>query len=220
MIDRLDRLFALVRREPFFWRFSLFTRILLAAGFIPTGMVKLFGHRFTSLTTGPVAEFFEAMYQTGGYWQFLGGSQVLAGVLLLFPRFAHLGAALFLPIMANIFVITVAVGFTGTPYVTGLMLLAVIYLCAWDYHRFRGLLTTSPWPASLEIAEPRLDVWERVGFATFAVSMLSFWMVARSFGAGLGMQASIGLGVVAGLFTLVRFLFVRFGARGAALSAT
>lgn len=208
MISTLDRLFARVRREPFFWRFTLFTRILLAAGFIPTGMVKLLGQRFTSMTTGPVAEFFEAMYQTGAYWQFLGASQVLAGLLLLFPRVAHLGAALFLPIMANIFVITVAVGFTGTPIVTGLMLLAVTYLCCWDYHRFRGLLTTEPWPADLEIAAPRLDPWEQAGFGLFAVSMLAFWTAGR-FGAPSLLRVPILLGVGAGLFTLARFLFVR-----------
>ena len=201
-------MFVRVRREPFFLRFTLFTRILLAAGFIPTGLVKLLGRRFTTMTTGPVAEFFEAMYQTGAYWQFLGGSQLLAGLLLLFPRTAHLGAALFLPIMANIFVITLAVGFTGTPVITGLMLLAVVYLAAWDYHRFRGLLTTAPWPDDLEITEPRLDGWERAGFVMFAASMLSFWMVAR-FGGGAAMGATIGVGVVAGLFTLGRFLSLR-----------
>ena len=208
MTDSIDRLFARVRREPFFWRFTLFTRILLAAGFIPTGMVKLLGHRFTSLTTGPVGEFFEAMYQTGAYWQFLGGSQVLAGVLLLFPRVAHLGAALFLPIMANIFVITVAVGFTGTPYVTGLMLLAVTYLCAWDYHRFRSMVTTAPWPTALEIAEPQLDRWERLGFVLFAASMMAFWSAGR-FGAPSLLRVPILVGVGAGLFTLARFLYLR-----------
>ena len=44
--------------------------------------------------------------------------------------------------------LTVALGFRGTWIVTGLMLLAVVYLCAWDYHRWRSLLTetssTSP----------------------------------------------------------------------------
>lgn len=214
MILSLDRLFARVRREPFFWRFTVFTRILLAAGFIPTGLVKLLGHRFTTMTEGPVAAFFEAMFQTGLYWQFLGGSQVLAGLLLLVPRLAHLGAALFLPIMANIFVITVAVGFTGTPMVTALMLMAVIYLCAWDYHRFRGLITTTPWPNDLELAEPRLDAWERAGFVVFALSMLAFWTASRLGGASL-LSASILLGLAAGLFTLGRFLFVRLrAARG------
>jgi len=39
-----------------------------------------------------VGAVFEAMYQTGGYWRFLGLSQVLAGALLLIPATAFYGA--------------------------------------------------------------------------------------------------------------------------------
>ncbi len=146
MVENVDRLFVWVRSKPFFLRLTLFTRILLAAGFVPTGMVKLLGRRFTLMSVEtPIGAFFEAMYQTGLYWQFLGASQVLAGLLLLVPRWAHLGALLFVPIMVNIFVVTVSLGFQGTPVVTGLMLLAVVYLCAWDYHRVRGIFTERVW---------------------------------------------------------------------------
>ena len=37
----LDEFFRRVRSKDLLLRFTLFTRILLAAGFIPTGMVKL-----------------------------------------------------------------------------------------------------------------------------------------------------------------------------------
>ena len=47
MIRTLDSLSVRIRSIPFFWRLTLLTRILLAAGFIPTGMVKLLGQRFT-----------------------------------------------------------------------------------------------------------------------------------------------------------------------------
>jgi uncharacterized membrane protein YphA (DoxX/SURF4 family) len=165
MRKTVDALFLRVRSIPFFWRMTLFTRILLAAGFIPTGMVKLLGNRFTLMPVDtPVGAFFEAMYQTGLYWQFIGGSQVLAGILLLIPRTAHLGALLFLPIMANIFVITFSLGFKGTPFVTALMLLAVLYLCAWDYHRWRGVVTERPWAPGTVVPQPRLDWMERAGF--------------------------------------------------------
>jgi hypothetical protein len=138
----------------------------------------------------PIGEFFEVMYQTGLYWQFIGFAQVLAGVLLLIPRRAHLGAFLFVPIMANIFVITVSLQFSGTPFVTGMMFLAVLYLSAWDYHRIRGALT------------------ERLGFAVFAASLLAVFLTTRSLAATAWMPAFMILGVVAGLLTLVRFLWV------------
>lgn len=141
----IDELFVRIRSTGFFLRFTLFTRILLAAGFIPTGMVKLLGERFTTLPdTTPIGAFFESMYQTGLFWNFIGAVQVVAGVLLLIPRHAHLGALLFLPVIASINVINVALGFGLTTVITALMLLAALYLCCWDYDRFRSLFTTRP----------------------------------------------------------------------------
>jgi len=126
----------------------------------------------------------------------------------LVPRWAHLGALFFMPIMLNIFVVTVSLGFKGTPVVTGLMLLAVTCLCAWDYHRFRGIFTNRPWPAERTVPHPKLDWLERIGFAAFAVSLLAVFGVTRSLVSPAWIRSFIIVGVVAGLFTLVRFLTV------------
>jgi hypothetical protein len=206
LLASVDKLFVRVRSIPFFLRLTLFTRILLAAGFVPTGMVKLLGRRFTLMPVDtPVGAFFEAMYQTGAYWQFLGFSQVLAGLLLLVPRFAHLGALLFVPIMVNIFVVTMALRLGGTSVVTGLMLMAVLYLCVWDYHRIRSLITPRPWDPSLRIPEPRLDRLERIGFLVFAASLLLVFGATRSLVATGAVQVAMFTGLAAGLFTLTRF---------------
>lgn len=203
-----DRFFAWIRSSPFFYRFTLFTRVLLAAGFIPTGMVKLMGERFTILGPDtPIGAFFEAMYQTGLYWRFLGLSQVAAACLLLVPRWAHLGAAVFVPIILNIFVVTVSLAFTGTPFVTGAMLLAACYLCFWDFHRFRPLLTREP--LAHEVAEHRLDRWETLGFVVFALSLINFFGIIRSLYRADLARVSLVAGFVAGVFTLGRFLWLR-----------
>jgi hypothetical protein len=206
-MDSAERLFFHVRRRPFFYRLTVFTRILLAAGFIPTGLVKLLGERFTLMPAAtPIGGFFEAMYQTGLYWQFLGLSQIVAGLLLLVPPLAHLGAAMFLPIMANIFVVTVALDFTGTPVVAGLMLLAVLYLCLWDFHRFRPLLTESS--LDVDVARHRLDPWETLGFTAFAAALLTLFLLTRGFlDTRLAVASLIG-GTAAGLLTLGRFLWL------------
>jgi hypothetical protein len=208
----LDRAFLAMRRRPVAYRFTLFTRILLAAGFIPTGLVKLLGERFTSLpTTNPVGAFVEAMYQTGMYWRFLGASQIAAGLLLLWPGTAHLGAALFLPILVNIFVVTVSLHFVGIPVVTGMMLLAVLWLCAWDWPRFRSLVFDAP----LWTPVPRhtLDRWEAAGFTLFAGALLTFFGQTRSFlPRGLG-PALVLIGFAGGAFALGRFLWRAYGAR-------
>lgn len=128
------------RARPLLYRLTLGTRVLLAVGFIPTGAVKLLGRRFTTMSPeSDLGGFFEALYRSGPYWRFLGLVQVLAGLLVLWSATATLGAVAFFAIMLNVFFITVSYDFRGTPIVTGLMLLATVYLLLWDYDRLRGL---------------------------------------------------------------------------------
>jgi hypothetical protein len=87
-----------------------------------------------------VGFFFEAFYRTGIWYRFVGVCQILAALMLLLPGTAALGAMLYLVIIVNIFLITVGVGFTGTPFITGPMVLAALYLVCWDYPRWKGLL--------------------------------------------------------------------------------
>ncbi len=205
----IDELFVRIRSTGFFLRFTLFTRILLAAGFVPTGMVKLLGQRFTTLPdTTPIGAFFESMYQTGLFWNFIGAVQVVAGVLLLTPRHAHLGALLFLPVIASINVINVALGFGLTTVITALMLLAALYLCIWDYDRFRSLFTTRPFEPRHRIPTLTLDRWERLGFFVFSMALLAFFGSTRGLIPGPAARLAIATGVAAGLFTLLRFSVV------------
>ena len=63
----IDGPFLRLRSSAFCYRFTLFTRILLAAAFIPTGMVKLMGQRFTLISPEhPIGAFFEAHIEQGG----------------------------------------------------------------------------------------------------------------------------------------------------------
>ena len=122
--------------------FTWTTRILLFIGFLPSGLKKLLGDRFTLLgIDNPVGFFFEALYRTGFYWNFLGLMQLLAGVLLLIPKTTFFGALLYLPIIINIFIIVVSMQFKGTPYIAGLMLLANIYLIFWDYKKLKRIVS-------------------------------------------------------------------------------
>ncbi|MHA0039408.1 hypothetical protein [Deinococcus sp. PESE-13] len=47
---------------------------------------------------------------------------------------------LYLCIIANIFVLTVSIDFGATSIITGPMLLACLYLLAWEYPRWKSLL--------------------------------------------------------------------------------
>jgi uncharacterized membrane protein YphA (DoxX/SURF4 family) len=140
-MNSIENLSSNVHDLKIFRLFTWTTRILLAFAFLPSGLKKLLGERFTILgLESPVGFFFEALYRTGFYWNFLGLMQLLAAFLIVIPRTAILGALLYLPIIINIFVIVVSMGFTGTPYIAGLMLLANLYLLFWDYNKVRNIV--------------------------------------------------------------------------------
>lgn len=121
--------------------FTAFTRVLLAVGFIPPSIKKILNQPFTILPDShPVGHYFNALYQTGFYYQFIGWAQLIAAILLLIPRTSHLGALMFFPIILNITVLTNSVGFKGTWLITILMSLASLYLVCWDYDRWKTIL--------------------------------------------------------------------------------
>lgn len=134
----MNRFYLMLRTSRLCCYFTWFVRVLLAVAFLPSGLKKLLGERFTTLAIdNPVGFFFEALYRSGCYWNFLGLVQLLAAILLVIPRTALLGALIYLPIVINIFVIVTAMQFSGTPVVAGLMLLGNLYLLFWDYPKMR-----------------------------------------------------------------------------------
>jgi uncharacterized membrane protein YphA (DoxX/SURF4 family) len=164
------------------YRFTLATRLLLAVGFIPTGMVKVLGRRFTTMSPEyPIGAFFEILYQSGPYWHFIGWAQVIAGLCVLVPATATLGALLFFPIMLNIFVITHSYDFNFTPVVTGLMLIANVYLLCWDYDRLRGIFGVGLDAADSHsrISKSRLGRVEWIVYVVGGGSALSFLLNER-----------------------------------------
>jgi len=137
----LDRLHARVVASAWLQVFTALTRALLALAFVPSGLVKVAGHRFTTLSPEtPVGYFFDGFFSAQGYYRFVGVAQVLALCLLPFRSTAALGAVLYFPIILNIFVITASVGFGFTAVIAGLLLLGCAYLLAWDYDRWKALL--------------------------------------------------------------------------------
>ena len=148
----------------------IYTRYLIGGAFVFASLIKIKGQRFTQIPNDgghSVGHFFEMMYQSGLYWQFLGWAQLLAGLLLLTQRFAILGAMLFLGIIANIFVITLSYDFAYTPVITGLMLLPTVLLLLWDWNRLRVLLNL---PAVEEKTSALYEspLWAGVGAVLFA----------------------------------------------------
>lgn len=149
----------------------IYTRYLIGGAFVFASLVKIKGQRFTRVPGAgspfhSPEHFFETMYQSGLYWQFLGLAQLVAGLLLMTQRYALLGALLFLPIIANVYVITISYDFGYTSVITGAMLLATVGLLVWDWNRLRVVLNQPVLPApSAALSESRL--WELIGVVLF-----------------------------------------------------
>lgn len=167
-----------VLKQKFFPQLVIiYTRYLLGGSLVFASLIKIKGRRFTTLSgvdepMGTVFHFFETMYQTGLYWQFIGMAQLLAGMLLLTQRWSKLGAVLAMPVMVNIFIITVSIpGFNYTPVVTGFMLLANTVLIIWHWDELKILFNLQP----VLNNEKRLEhdnIWGFTGLALFLFTFL------------------------------------------------
>lgn len=121
--------------------FTVFCRVALAAGFLPAGMVKILGERFTDLSNNhPMGHYLEAVFHTGYYYTFIGIAQVMAALLLLIPRTATLGALLYFPIILNICILSLATRFDGSAFTSPMMVLANLYLICWDYDKLKYII--------------------------------------------------------------------------------
>lgn len=115
-------------------------RFLVGFAFIPSGLVKLMGEKFTTLSPStPIGYFFDALYHSGIYWNFLGFCQLLIALLFFTQRFATVGALLFFAVISNIFFITIGLSFTNTWIITLLMMFAGIILLIWDWYLIKPL---------------------------------------------------------------------------------
>ncbi len=156
--------------------FIIYTRYLIGGAFVFASLVKVQGLRFTaeSGADNPIASawhFFETMYQSGLYWKFIGVSQLLAGFLLLTQKYSKLGALMNLPVIANIFVITLSYYFAFTPVITGLMLAANLLLLVWEWNELKLLFNLTP---TLD-TDDRLEkdiLWQLTGFLLFVCIVL------------------------------------------------
>lgn len=209
----LDDLHARITGNRLAQIFTAFTRLLLFVGFTPPSLIKIFNKPFTVLPdSNPVGHYFNALYQTGFYYQFIGWAQLTAAVLLLFPRTAHWGALMFLPIIVNIAVLTTSVGFVGTWIITILMSLAATYLVAWDYDRLKPILFSK---RGAKAGFMKFEfVWLPVLFAVGGVFVALIWWSIRLGNFSNYFKVGVGLtvgGLIFGFFVTLHHRFMKVG---------
>src|SRR6476620_5991049 len=209
----LDSLHSSITSRWYFRLFTVFTRLLLAVGFIPPSIKKILHQPFTILPdSNPVGHYFHALMDTGFYYEFIGWAQLIAAILLLIPRTSHLGAMLFLPIIANIAVLTSSVGFVGTWLITILMTCAGVWLAAWEYDRLKPLLfpTRTSTTTVIDVKLLLIPAFFAAGGAAMGVL---WWMIRLgNFKNYLVVDAIlVGIGFAFGLIVAVHYRFMPVG---------
>lgn len=157
-------------------------RILLGFAFLPAGLKKVLGERFTEASNeGPFHDFLHAFYATGAFYRFVGVLQLVVAVLLMTQTFGTLGALLALPLFTAITVLCWSTGAVFTGVMTTLMLLGTLAVAAWEYERFIGVLLpaesragVSPSRSSEGSPAPvDLRVWRACGVAVLSLYLVS-----------------------------------------------
>ena len=169
------QLYTRIRKVKSLSTVVILLRYLLGFAFIPSGYKKLIGIRFTQISTdSDIGLFFEGLYQSGFYWQFLGFTQMFAALLLMTQRFATIGNLIFFGIVANICVITWAMDFHGTWLITSGMLFASACLLLWDLNKIYFLVKPDNFKTTFEWDNlPSYNIyWISAGLVIYILSVV------------------------------------------------
>lgn len=212
-MDRFISFIEACKQLSFLQIFTVYLRYLIGGGFVIAafGMGKFSGQELALSQAGapietlePLQQFFRVMATSGLYWQFIGFSQVVGGALLMTQRFAKIGAVIFFALILNIFVITVAYSFKGTPIVTGLMLLATTFLILWDLNSFQFLFRS---PKKENLREfPELPIADHPFWKGVGTCML-ITLVAMAF-MKINTVMQMGVAFMEGLLAFCIYIFV------------
>jgi hypothetical protein len=131
-----------IREKKVFRFFYWLARISMGFTFIVSGVRKLPGVRFTALPeSNPVGAYFQAMYETGFYWNSIGVIQIVLGLLIFWNRTVVLSSLLMMPVTINIFLISVALQMRGTPLISFMLVMANLFLLLWHFENYRPILS-------------------------------------------------------------------------------
>lgn len=181
-MGRIQEIYDEAKSDKWFRGFAIFCRIVLAASFFPTGLVKIMGQRFAEglPSNNPLGHYFDALQLTGYYYTFIGIAQVAIALLILIPRTAFLGVLMYFPMIVNICVLTYATRFAGTRANT-MLLLACLFLLIWNYDRLKYIVPYRQPKIEPPILIKPIGVRLRVIFFGACVAFLALIIIGTSY---------------------------------------
>jgi len=149
------------------------TRLFLGAFFLTAGLSKLI-QGFPGVI-GPVwLEEKATPYGLALFARFVAYAEAIVGAMLL-TRFATLGAIMLFPMLFCILMVTMSMGWRGTPCVNGFLLVLNAGLLAYDWPKLKHIIADDAGPAStvpLKRQAPKWDLLWLAGMAAFVTGML------------------------------------------------
>lgn len=136
----------MLKKSTIYYYVIIFLRIVGGTVFIPSGLLKIQGKRFSYFCPEMYSgTFFNELHHTGFYWSFLGFCQLLTAFLLFSQRYTVLAALMFFSICTNIFIFTLSVSLVDKAIIMVFMMSVAVLLIAWDWKSFRllfGIVST------------------------------------------------------------------------------
>jgi hypothetical protein len=210
LIQRVDQLkqFQLLQLVVIYVRYLIGGAFVIAAigmGKLSSGVYLMQSAQIPIQDLQPIQQFFRVMADSGLYWNFIGWSQIIGGLLLMTQRFAKLGALIFFGLILNIFIITLSYDFKGTPIITGLMLAAASFLVLWDagslqYIVRKPTIENLPNQTPLTIADHAY--WSILGSILFVVITFSM-LTTRNIIFTMGVPLLIGVVALAIFYFMI-----------------
>lgn len=136
----------MLKKSTIYYYMMIFLRIVGGTVFIPSGLLKIQGKRYSYFCPEMYSgTFFNELHHTGFYWSFLGFCQLLTAFLLFSQRYTVLAALMFFSICTNIFIFTLSVSLVDKAIIMVFMMSVAVLLIAWDWKSFRllfGIVST------------------------------------------------------------------------------
>ena len=176
-------------------------RLLLGFIIFTAGMGKVTYGDYFPLTMFPMSlEKLLAPHGLSLLGEFIAWSQVVIGLLLLSQRFATIGAIMCVPLISNILIVTISLGFKGTPYLNAFLLGLNIFLLAADYHKLKFLFMDDVSTAKeipLRRSNAKIDLLWFAGtglcLAAAALHPVSRWLTFGLSGVGIAVFLACGV---------------------------
>ncbi len=174
MWHQLDKRIVAARQKRWLLLCVVYLRIGIGLAFLPASLKKLLGQPFTDADKiGIFHDFLRSFHAVDGFYQFVGAMQLLVATLLLTQRFATVGAALALPLLAAIGALCWSSAGIPTITVVTLMTLGAIGLLLWEVDRWRALFGDEEKAVQIEVRPPEAWVdhrlWRQCGVAIIVV---------------------------------------------------